>query len=201
MLVVCAVLLIVGLALVFFEMFVPSAGVLGFISAACIVLSVTLAYVYHGLVIGTVFLVVASILTPISLAVAIRWYPETSLGRLVMPLPPTPEEVLPIDEVTGQLRRLKGQVGKAVTPLLPGGTVKVEGKIYSAVSEGEPIDLDDLVLVVRVDSTRIVVRRVEESQWNAATTVCAPVSTPHVNDVLSQPIEALGLESLDDPLA
>jgi hypothetical protein len=108
--------------------------------------------------------------------------------------------VLPIEEITGELRRLKGQIGKATTPLLPGGSVKVEGKIYNAVSEAEPIEAGELVLVVHVDGTRIIVRRVEEGEWDAlAAERDKRESAPR--DILSQPIEALGLESLEDPLA
>lgn len=197
MLVVCAVLLAAGLALVFLEMFVPSAGVLGFLAAAFIVLGVALAYYYHGPLVGTAFLGVAVVLTPIAIAGALRWYPQTALGRLVMPLPPTPDEVLPIAEITGELRRLKGQIGKARTPLLPGGTVKVEGQLYSATSEGEPIEAGQLVLVVRIDGTRLVVRQVEDAQLSADSDGERRQLT---GDVLSQPLEALGLESLDDPL-
>ena len=198
MLGVCILLLVAGLALVFLEMFVPSAGVLGFLSAGCIILSVVLAYYYQGPLVGTAFLGVGAILTPIAIVIALRWYPHTTLGRMVMPLPPTPEEVLPIEELTGEMRRLKGQIGKATTPLLPGGTVKVEGKHYNAVSEGAPLDAGELVLVVRIDGTRIVVRRVEETPWNAPDN---HRHEPLVGDVLSQSIEALGLESLDDPLS
>jgi membrane-bound serine protease (ClpP class) len=199
MLGVCAVLLIVGLALVFLEMFVPSAGLLGFISAGCIVLSVALAYYYEGPITGTIFLGISAVLTPLALFMALRWYPHTALGRLVMPLPPTPEEVLPMPEITGEFRRLRGQVGKAVTPLLPGGTVKVEGKIYHALAEAEAIDRGDLILVVRIDAARLIVRRVEEG--TAAPTSSENQPAQRAGDVLSQPLEALGLESLEDPLA
>jgi membrane-bound serine protease (ClpP class) len=199
MLALCVLLLVVGLALVFLEMFIPSAGVLGFLSAAMIVLSVVLAYYYYGPLVGTIFLAIGAIVTPIVIAVALRWYPHTTLGQLVMPLPPAPEEVLPLATVTGELQRLKGQVGKTLTPLLPGGSVKVEGKIYNAVSDGEPIEAASLVLVTSVDGTRIIVRHVEESQFDTPRE--AEPAKPLVTDVLSQPIEALGLESLEDPLA
>lgn len=199
MLGICVLLLVFGLSLVFLEMFIPSAGVLGFISAACIVLSVVLAYYYYGAMTGTIFLGVGAVLTPLAIMFALRWYPHTALGRLVMPLPPTPQEVLPIEELTGELRRLKGQVGKAVTPLLPGGTVKIDGRSYNAVSEGESINAGDLVLVTRVDGTRIVVRLLDEAETLLRES--SPRSAARPLDVLSQPIEAFGLESLEDPLA
>lgn len=200
MLVVCAVLLIAGLAMVFLEMFVPSAGVLGFLSAACIILSIVLAYYYYGLLIGTAFLSVGVILTPVAIALAVRWYPHTALGQLVMPLPPTPDEVRPLVEITGELRRLKGQIGKTITPLLPGGSVKIEGRVYNAFSESEPIDAGQLVLVVLVDGTRIVVRQVEQSQVGHIEQH-KPKSVTPPSDILAQPLEALGLESLDEPLS
>ncbi len=71
MLGVCVLLLAFGLALVFLEMFIPSAGVLGFISAACIVLSVVLAYYYFGPLTGTLFLSIGEVLTPLAIMFAL----------------------------------------------------------------------------------------------------------------------------------
>ena len=71
--------------------------------------------------------------------------------------------------------------------------MKIEGRTYDAVSVGEAINAGDSVLVVRTEGNHIVVRKASGEQVNLAS---------GEDDVLSQPIDALGLEPFEeDPLA
>ena len=73
--------------------------------------------------------------------------------------------------------------------MLPSGAVVIDGRTIDALSEGTPIEAGQRVRVIEVRGNRVVVRLAEGEQG------------PPSDDVLSQPIETLGLDSLEDPLA
>jgi len=76
--------------------------------------------------------------------------------------------------------------------MLPSGAVVIDNQIIDAVSEGQPIEPDEPVRVIEVRGTMVVVRPVDES---------AVDEQGPPDDMLSRPIETLGLEPFDDPLA
>jgi membrane-bound ClpP family serine protease len=57
---------------------------------------------------------------------------------------------------------LLGAKGKTITPFRPVGTIEIKNEHYSAVSEGEWIESEVEIEVVKVEGTRIVVKRVEQ---------------------------------------
>lgn len=189
-------LLVAGLALIFLEVFIPSAGVLSILAATAVLCSVVMAYYYYGLVTGTIFLGVGVVAVPIALAAALKWYPNTSLGRRIIAQPPTPDEFMPEDEQSQRLKSLKGKLGVAKTNMLPGGMVRIDRRTYNAVSQGGAVDAGDTVVVVRVEGNHLVVRKSDRE--------LQPHDEKHRSDgddVLSQPIETLGIDPMDDPLA
>ncbi len=185
-----ALLMVLAIALIFLELFIPSGGVLSFLSLASVVASVVLAYLGGGPLMGTFFLAFAVVGVPAMAAAALRWWPHTPLGRMVVIHPPKPEEILPNSEEVRQLKGLKGKLGRAKSPMLPAGVVVVDGRRVDAVSEGAAIDAGQKVEVVDVKGNHVVVRPVDESHpaWDEN------------DDILSQPIDRLGLEPFDDPL-
>ncbi len=188
----CIIILAVGLGLIFLELFVPSGGALSFFAVVAILTAVIMAYVNCGVVTGTIFMAVGVVMVPVTIGTALKVYPHTPLGRSILAIPPTLDEVMPRDEQSRQRQLLKGQVGIAKTPLLPGGTVKLDGKAYPAVCIGEAVNAGEAVLVVRVDPRQLIVRRVEGEVQQPA--------QQQSDDVLARPMESLGFESLDDTL-
>jgi hypothetical protein len=67
--------------------------------------------------------------------------------------------------------------------------VLVEGRTIDALSEGMSIEAGQRIRVVAVHGSRVIVRPAEDDE------------EPAENDVLSRPIESLGIDSLEDPLA
>jgi len=61
------------------------------------------------------------------------------------------------------LMELKGKEGVAHTVLRPSGKIKIEGKIYDAVSESGMIEKGEAVKVTRVEATQVYVERDMES--------------------------------------
>ena len=59
-----------------------------------------------------------------------------------------------------------GSRGKAVSPLAPGGFIRVKGELWEAKSASGRIDIGEEVTVVEQDALRLVVRkgRIEDSE-------------------------------------
>ncbi len=188
-------LLIAAIALIVIELFVPSGGLLGFLSAVAILASVIIAFT-AGPRTGLLMLVVTMVVVPAVLASAVRWWPHTPIGQLILITPPEhPDDVLPDTEEYRGLKSLIGKVGKSKSKMLTSGDVAIEGRTYDAVSEGMAIDAGVAVKVVAVKMNRIVVRPTDQ----------AVPSTPlalaqEADDVLAQPIDSLGIDGFDEPL-
>jgi len=73
--------------------------------------------------------------------------------------------------------------------------VVIDGEKFDAISEGFAIDQGDAVKIIAVREHRIYVQPYEGDIADAAD---LPVRD---GDILSQPIEELGIDSIDDPLA
>jgi membrane-bound serine protease (ClpP class) len=59
---------------------------------------------------------------------------------------------------------LVGRVGKAVTDLRPSGTVAIDGERVDVVTEGPWVEEGEMVVVLRAESYRHVVRRAEPEE-------------------------------------
>jgi membrane-bound ClpP family serine protease len=153
-----AALVLVGLAMMVLEVFVPSGGVLGFLSLAAIVSAVVMAFVEQGPWFGTAVLAVTCVAVPVALGFAFRLFPDTPLGRRVLPPPPRPEEVVPDVDRRQKLRGLVGRRGRVSTELLPWGTIVIDGEQHDAMSETGPIEPEAAVEVVGVQAAGLVVR-------------------------------------------
>ena len=181
-------LLLVGLGLLVLEAFVPSGGMLGVFCALSIMASISVAFM-GGWHIGLLMLVLTMAIVPLVLAVGIKWWPRTPIGRAVVLEPPGgDEDVLPDDEVYRKWKSLIGRRGVAKTKLLPSGAVLIDGETFDAFSEGMAIEPGQTVRVTAMRTNRIVVR-LEDGPLTGF---------PPGADVLSRPAGALGLEPLDD---
>ena len=152
------VLLALGLVVMVLEVFLPSGGVLGFLSVMAIIASVGMAFLEVGPLAGLGVMAAACVAVPAVLATAFRWFPETPLGRRVLPPPPSPADVVPAADRRARLRGLAGRRGRTLTELVPWGLVEIDGERCDAVSEGGPIAAGETVEVARVEGTALVVR-------------------------------------------
>jgi membrane-bound ClpP family serine protease len=187
-------LLLLGLALVLTEVFIPSGGILGVLAFVAIVASIAMAFLRGGPLPGFVFVLVSLIAVPTILMFAFQWLPDTAVGKRLLATVPTAEEVLPDDAERRALRELVGKVGRAKSRMLPSGAVQIEGRTIDAVSDGFPVEPGQPVRVTEVHGTSVTVRLVSEESATAA-----PVAKHE--DVLAQTIDKLGLDPFDDPLA
>ena len=190
------VLLLGGLALMILEAFVPSGGALGTLSVIALLAGVGLAY-YSGPLEGTMLLLTSLVAAPFCIYLALKWWPNTPLGRRVLLNAPTSDDVLPDNPHLRTLRELVGKVGKAKSLMLPSGAIVIDGRVIDAVSEGMAIEAGQMVKVVEVRANRVVVRPLspDEEKQLAQQREEAP------DDLLSRPIDTLGLDPFDDAVS
>ena len=184
-------LLLIGLSLVVLEVFIPSGGIIGILSAVAMIAALVMAFQESsttGPMVGFVFAAVTVFAVPTLIAVAFKFWPRTPMGKAFLGDLPTDADVLPEDP----RRALMGRVGVARTKMLPSGAVEVDGQMIDAVTQGQAIETGTYVVVVEVRANRVVVRPAGKDQRP---------SHENPNDLLSRPIDELGIESLDDPLA
>jgi membrane-bound serine protease (ClpP class) len=151
-------LLLVGLGMLVLEVFLPAGGGLGFLSLVAIVAAVALAFVEHGVACGMGVLAFAFAAVPAVLGLAFRWFPDTPLGRRVLPPPPVPDDVVPDAERRRRVRELVGRRGRAASERLPWGSVEIGGERIDAVSEAGPVAAGTEIEVAAVQGTALVVR-------------------------------------------
>ena len=185
-------LLLAAIGFIILEMFIPSGGILSVLALAAVIASVVTAFTNGGMGTGIAFLALSAVVVPTVIALAIRWWPKTPMGRLIINEPPKNEdEFLPNDEESLRLRELVGKQGISKSVMLPAGVIIVDNRRYNALTEGMPVDEGQVVEVTRVEGSRILVRPADQIKTEQEPS----------DDILSQPAEKFGLDSLDDPLA
>jgi membrane-bound serine protease (ClpP class) len=159
-------LLMLGLALLVAEVFIPSGGLLMTASVLSLAASIWFAWKawwYSNPYAWWIYLGSVVALLPVSAGGAFYFLPRTSIGRRVLLEAPAPEEVRAYAREQERLAGLIGREGKTVTLLNPGGLVIVNGERLHCESEGVVIDPGERVTIVGVAGNRLVVRREEAS--------------------------------------
>jgi membrane protein implicated in regulation of membrane protease activity len=148
---------------------------------------------------------------PAVLALAFHWFPDTPLGRRVLPPPPGSDEVLPDPALRRRLRECIGRTGRVTSELVPWGRVEIDDLACDALAEAAPIAAGELVELTAVQGAAVVVRRRPESpfpvqpaapaQPEAASVQPAPAGSLHVSPdggpALSPTLETFDFETLE----
>ena len=140
-------------------------------------------------------LLIAVVALPVLLTVMFKLWPHTPLGKRILLKDLKPEDVLPkSSHYKKRNNSMVGKLGIAKTKMLPSGIVVIDGEKFDAISEGFAIDEGDAVKVIDVREHRIYVQPYDGEVGDTAD---LPVRD---GDILSTPIEELGIDSIDDPL-
>ena len=186
-------LILLGLVILACEAFIPSAGVLGLLSAISILAGIAMAFITGGPAIGTAFFGVAIVAVVCTVTALVQWWPKTPLGRLILIDPRDADDLVPD---LSSLQQLLGQVGQTRSLMLPGGMVEIEGKTYDAVTDGASIEKGTWVEVTAVRGRNLIVRPIDEELIRQHQSTQA--STP---DTLSRPVGDDVPDPFIDPLA
>ncbi|WP_151736009.1 NfeD family protein ['Paenibacillus yunnanensis' Narsing Rao et al. 2020] len=151
-------LFILGLVMLILELFVPSFGILGLLGSAALVAGVVRAafsYTHALFSLGIAF-AAASVVVVI---VAVIFKERGIWNRFILRDNLTKEQgFVPVAEKLNLL----GASGISLTPLRPAGTAEVAGERVDVVTEGGFVDAGANISVVKVEGSRIVVKKAQE---------------------------------------
>ncbi len=154
-------LLIVGLAILAAEIFVPSGGLLGVITFFSLTVSLIFAYRAWWIPHPNIFIafcMLLLLLVPTVVGWGFYMLPRTSFGKRVLLEAPQAENLTPFSKESSRVEKLVGRFGSALTMLNPGGLVNVDGERLHAMSEGLSVEPGQSIQVIDVRGTRVVVR-------------------------------------------
>ncbi len=186
------ILVAAGFFVIFLELFVPSAGVLGIVAGICLLSGVVVAFL-HSIELGAVMLIGVMIMLPVAFSLMIKAWPHTPIGKRILIGPVASEDVIPQGEFYDEIQALEGRLGVVRTKMLPSGIIVIDGKKFDATSDGLPLDPGETIKVTSVKGNRIFVSKYEGEFADGDD---LPASDA---DLLSKPLEELGLD--DDPLS
>lgn len=152
-------LIVLGVALLVAEVFVPSGGFLFLASALCILGGVALTFVYGDTATGMATLLGVFVVVPAAGALALYIWPRTPMGkRLILPDQDATVAQLPVNL---ELEGLRGRYGRALSDLRPAGAVSFDGRRVDVISEGIMVPVGAWVRCVDVRAATVVVRQVD----------------------------------------
>jgi membrane-bound serine protease (ClpP class) len=188
-------LMVLGCALIVLEVFIPSGGLISILSGVAFIASIVIASWQSpttGPFTGLAFAAATVVVVPILIATAFKYWPKTPMGKAFLGEPLTGDDVLPEDS----RRALLGRVGVARSKMLPSGAVEVDGQVIDATTQGgQPIEPGTYVVITEVRANRVIVSPAGKDQRPGHQ------SAKDIKNILDRPIDELGIEPLDDPLA
>jgi len=182
--VLAILLFVVGCGLIVAEVFIPSGGMILLMCVVSFLASVWCAYKawwgmpwYFGTYVASLVVFIPGILFGLY-----RLLEDTSMGDRVLLSAPDPEDVTPYQREEEHLLGFVGQRGTAITRLMPGGLVEVDGERLHAFTEGLMIDQAAPVKVVAVRGTRVLVKPSDDLEDLAASDSREDVSRGRASD-------------------
>ena len=147
-------------ALIIAEVFIPSGGLISIAAFACLIGGIYIFFT-HSAVAGWVGIIIAIVMIPTVLVIAYKMFPKTKFGK-AMTLTPSDRHIGDAIPDTERLSQLLGQIGKVTSPLRPVGMADFSGLRVECVAESGYIDKGEKIKVIRVESTQLTVRQINE---------------------------------------
>ena len=149
--------LVVGLALMVYEMFTPGMGVPGLLGA----LALLAAVILRADTLTNALITLVLIVVPLMIAggIILRSFSKGVLSRSKIVLHDAiTEKSTSLGEK--EMQSLVGKEGMCITALHPAGNVDFEGRRLDVVSEGGFVGKGSLVRIMRIDGVKIIVREI-----------------------------------------
>lgn len=161
------VLFVIGVILIAIEIFViPGFGLAGFAGISLVIFSlgaalignIGLSFPEFDIISRAIWTMVVTLLLSIALVYSLSQYlPNNSrFNRLILATSMGPGSAMDLE---GETLSLVGQIGTALSPLRPSGTIKVGDQRIDVVSDGDFIDRGEAVKIVSAVGNRVVVSR------------------------------------------
>lgn len=149
--------LLVGVALLVVEVFVPGFGLPGFSGLVLLAAGIAMTWVHYGATAGLGVTMIALALAGISISVSIKSAANGKLSKSALVL----NEVMPEVE-TEEKQTFLGKEGVTTTVLNPVGIAEFDGVRLNVVSEDSYLEKGAAVRVAQVEGTKITVRKVNQ---------------------------------------
>ena len=143
--------------LIVLELFIPSQGVLTIAAAASLIFGIVECFLVSPWL-GFIVTVVTAAALPVFILALVRIWPDTWIGKRVAIR--KAQKAMPGGSIpdAGELDKLLGQSGQAITDLRPVGAGMFGDERVDCVAETGQIDKGSEVTVIRVEGVRVVVR-------------------------------------------
>lgn len=148
--------MVVGVALLVLEVFVPGFGLPGISGLILLSAGIIMTWIHYGMVAGLAVTLIALAVAGISISVSIK---SASSGKISKSALVLNEVTAPVE--TEETNALVGKEGEALTVLNPVGVAEFDGVRLSVVSEGSYLEKGTKVRVLEVEGARILVREVK----------------------------------------
>ena len=149
---VIAILIAVGLLLLFVETFLPGL-IAGSIGILLLAVAVGYAYLQLGLREGNLTLMFVFGALVVGTILWVKYFPDSAVARMFV-------STSHVGNVDAEKPELLDQAGIAFTDLRPAGTALINGKRVDVVTEGGFVSKDTPVKVIAIEGMRVVVRPV-----------------------------------------
>lgn len=151
-----AFLYVVGLVLLMIEALMPGFGAAGISGVVLVIISIVMisSSFYQA-----ILLLIGTILVAVLLVIALYrlGYGKRFVKSMILNTEQKNEE----GYVSSKgYEKYLGKHGTVITPLRSAGTVLIDGKRVDAVSEAEFIEKDTEVEVIKIEGSRIIVKRI-----------------------------------------
>jgi membrane-bound serine protease (ClpP class) len=158
------IIFFIGILLLLLEILViPGFGITGISGIVLILLGIYLSLIKHPLGVGKTQITAALstlslsiILTFVTVLLTWKFLPKTGLWkRIILDFSETKRAGF---QPTASFEQYLGKSGRSLTVLRPTGKVLIEGNTLDVITEGEFIDKDKEIKVVKVEGNKIIVK-------------------------------------------
>ena len=150
-------LLILGLALAFLELILPTGGILLALGGTAAAGGIVTGF-FDMPSTGWTLLVTTMFLSPVAWFAFFWLWPHTPLGRRFFLNPPGPDTTFDSQPSLQSLHNLLGRNGIATSHLRPSGVAEFDGKRIDCISEGMMVAPGTAVRCIRVAGGKVFVR-------------------------------------------
>lgn len=155
--ILCAV---IGIILLVVESCIPGFGIAGLSGSILSIIALVLTWVNHGVVPAIILLLTLLVIFGISVSLSLRSIAKGRLNNSRLVLKDT-ESAEDSYRSAVSLEAFCGRKGVSRSVLRPAGIAEFDGVRLDVVSEGEFIPSGETVQIIKVEGSKLLVRRVE----------------------------------------
>jgi membrane-bound serine protease (ClpP class) len=157
------ILIVLGFVFLLLEVFLTTGGLLIVLAVVCDLVGVVMVFYFGDSFRGFITLAVVTLTMPLFAGFMFYIWPRTPMGRrLMLRRQKAAEDTIAAMPELSDLERMRGRIGKAVSPLRPSGVVEFDGKRIDSISEGFFVDADTWVKCIDVRAGKVLVRPIDE---------------------------------------